>query len=189
MLHNRIRWDDAPPRTSESSRRVLSFRPGRKYSVIGLGRLLGVWTHWDASESRTAPCLHEQCPLCPRASRWRGYFPALVFTPGTTSGTWEERVVEVTPDAAERLLRPDGSDLCASADLRGLAWRLGRFSHARNSPITAEQVDVTALAATPLVLPPEWDIRSDLLRLWGYSPSRAPEAVSDAIAHNKPYRR
>lgn len=148
--------------------RVLAAKVGETYRLVSLAqRPTTIETHWV--DSHTQPhCLPEsECEGCrqKKTLRWKCYLPCLVC--GTTTVV----IAEITQQAVLHCahLREPGRLI------RGWAFSLRRKGVRRNSPVEVWPCDVRV---DPRTLPPDFDVRPHLERMWGFVPDVTPQLLS-----------
>ncbi len=160
-----IFWDDTPPEQGRDRlpMRVHSVLPGHPVVVRFLGHVHGVWTHWIADpdpnarpRGRSRPCCGPACPYHTLPCIKKGYAAALLWLWHLEhqKQEWRLGVIEVT-EAIDQLF---------AKDLRGHVWKLERKGKRVNSPLVATQLE----AVPDFDLPPPFDVRAVLTRMWGW---------------------
>lgn len=163
MTEPPIRWSATPSKERAAFLPILSPRPRQVLTVVALSEaILGVETHYE--DRRTTPCtgLDNGCPYCSarRLSRWKGFVACLC--PGSS----KTGILEVTKGAADA----NPSLFTPGTNLRGLYLRAERVGPNPNGLVT-----VRVQAASGLKnLPPVPDLRTALLRIWGFNPPNPP---------------
>lgn len=139
---------------------IVSAKPGQVLRFVCLSRkLLSVETHWDGKFTQPHMDPESDCPNCRqnRPRRWKAYLAALGADSRTVS------IVEITQQAVLHCaeLRDQGRLL------RGWAFSLRRKGSRCNGPVFVEPWSARVDSAA---LPPEFDLRPHLERMWGFVP-------------------
>lgn len=173
-------WDDRP--SSAPRLPIVVVNPPRKGSLILrlLGGWVGVLLHWRETrprypKGRSLPCLGDDCPIDHRVDVpfWYGYAPALlyrvVFTEQECRQThlWEPAIAPITDEIALTVLN--------GKQPRGLVIRLSRGD--KGSLLTAEVLEKVTVDP----LPPPFDVKPILLRMWGIREKPAEAVAARSI--------
>jgi hypothetical protein len=196
-----VSWNGLPPSTPrlQPDIPIFSVPAGGQAFLRCLADAQGVWVHWV--ENRSTPCLGDECCWCPSVpQRWKGYVPALLWRVTHDPqrghvGRWTPVVLEITEGIADQL----------GGNLRGKILDLSRPGQRRNSPLrvvfleqtrsvnddntVARATKVAALRAAQAELPPAFDVRPILERVWGLhrARQRVPEPAPEASAEPSPF--
>ena len=137
-----------------------AFKPEerRAYVLRFLGDVVTVPLHWDGHGN--VPCLGRECRHCPGATRRRGYVAAQVLQKAPDQ--WISIVFEITEGIAGKF---DG------IEPRGWIASVRRVRLGSGSQISLEWLE-----HVDNDLPPVFDVRPILLRLWGLEDKSLAEA-------------
>jgi len=140
-------------------------KPGEEMRFIALNSTIEVvWLHWI--NTRTAPCIGEEagCPYCnDQIARWTGFLGVLQV------GTWKQGILELSAEAVRRC--PQCNPII---HLRGRTLTYKRLPGRENARCVLAIGDLSPMLDR---VPPEFDVRGFLRRLWhGYSPVNDGEA-------------
>lgn len=155
-----INWAEGPIRPHASAGPEVWVTPsdGKPYYLRCLGTPVGVFLHWNANEKRTNPCEGAGCKACPTCrQQWKGYFPAVLFVEDRIAGKhqWQRVVGELTENARDTLLADDFRPI---VEWRGTCIRIQRVG----KKVVAQVED----GEVKEELPPGWDVKPSLKRMW-----------------------
>jgi len=157
---------------------VLNLEPGEKYQARFLADWLALEVHWDAMERRSYPCEGKDCRRCDLPKDWRAYAPALVAKWRRTGRSGSEELGQfLSPVEMVVELRAGPAASLDGRPLRGMLVELMKPAGAKNQPARVEIVETETAGE----LPPAFDVRPVLCRLW-----RNPHAFD---AEAKPQQR
>jgi hypothetical protein len=145
--------------------RVLNFEPGEKCLARFLADRLAVTVHYDRVERRGYPCEGKECRHCHLPKDWRAYIPALVAKWIRTGRMGSEETGHYL-SAVEKMVVELRAGPAASLEgrcLRGILVELIKPTGARNQPLRVELLETESAHE----LPPAFDVRPTLCRLWG----------------------
>ena len=156
-MSDSVLWDDSGSSrrpVPADSPRVHNTRPGSRRWFRLLGPPRGVWLHWvpsTAGKGRSAPHLADGCPHCQAGLdnlRWKGYAPAERLD-STDAGQqlWSLCIVELT--------EASHASICMHFEGE-VVWRGLRIELTRGPVGGPKQAE----------LPPAWDIKPTLIRMW-----------------------
>ena len=133
----------------------IRIKPGKPLNSLILSEdVVAAWTHYDGGRSRI--CLGAECQVCARnlAARWYGYL-CIYSTASNKKG-----LLEITPRCAEALTAWHE----VHRTLRG-----ARISVWRDGPRINSQLSCSVAEGgfSGTALPPPFDVRETLRRLWG----------------------
>ncbi len=177
-----IRWadDQLPLGVADGDVRILVIQPCRRYLLRFYGPPKAVWAHYQAG---TRPCLlpATDCPGCRQRLRryWAGYAPAAHagYDLETGKPRWHRCVLLVNEQQHRKLIGrydPDAIFEC---------WKdRGRFA-----PTIIRETEEQTLVP----MPPAFDLRAVLLRLWHIQDGRqiAGARLPDDEPILRPYRK
>jgi len=107
--------------------------------------------HFVVKLNRMVPCLHEDCPYCPMATRIITYVPAMILTP--PASLYKHSILPVT----------DGSRDLLTQDLSKWLFEIRR-KDGKNSPLLwTAHMEIAADVGDF----PGFDIEPSLFRAWG----------------------
>lgn len=173
-----IPWIEGYPADAPARRDYpLLWRPNVATPVKAVllgGKLYCCLCHYDRTIGHNVPCLGEgRCRYCPDAGiRPEGYLPA--FDPLTR----RKRVLVMTDSATAGFQRATFQ----RPDWRGAIVELKRMDGRRNARVGCRIVGEAAVNA----LPPAFDVRAALERVWGLYASAALVPGEIAPADNPP---
>jgi len=166
MQSSRLRRQDDPPKAGPEVE-VIRVAPGAgvRGQIIS-DSIWGCWTHWDGRRSRECTGDVNECEghRAGWSQRWKGYLYIYCAT------RRECVFLELTPGAAEELLRQNG----APSGMRGRLLRLDRHGKSIRGKIV---VELTEGLNGINNLPPERSPETILRTLWGWAnkPCKAEE--------------
>lgn len=106
--------------------------------------------HWLSDQARAVPCMHEDCPWCPRPKRYATFVPCLAYS--SSARAWKQKVLPLTQRMDDFLLE----------NLEETVWEFVRRGR-RNAPVTWKLCE-RLKASTPF---PGFDVEPSLLKMWG----------------------
>jgi len=173
-----VAYSDRPDPDRRPFYEIRSPTPDRDVQTVVLSAsVLGVYTHH--MNKRTRPCLgsREACEGCDLRfdRRWKGYLACWDRSKGRLE------LVELTQEA---FLRCPALEL-KKGQLRGMVLRLARAGASRNARVTAT---LTPATWQPGILPPAFDVKSALERVWftDHKPVERFAVVADKRQDDKP---
>jgi hypothetical protein len=157
-----IRWDDDPSFPPNLPVQVHSPRPGNNSFLRLLGPHVGAFVHCvkDGRRRRPAACLRTDCPHCKKQEAdWKAYIPALLWR-ARVQPNWLHVVGEFTQVAFDELTKE-----VSPKEFRGKVVEVSRGQ--TNSRMHARLVESPQKDLG--ILPPTFDVKIVLRRLWGYA--------------------
>lgn len=153
-----IFWAEGPlrPHASPGPDTWATPADGKPHWARILGDPVPVWLHWLDKAKRTVPCSAPDCQHCPTIRQQQKlYAPASVAVFMDGKATWIPRIIELTENARDELLKDDFRPIIQWRGTLIQLRRVGRVVHATvdDRPIAEE-------------LPPSWDIKPTLIRMW-----------------------
>ncbi len=158
-----IDWTDDQPDPDRKWYKIISVKPRERLSSIIISRkVVGVYTHWIDAGTQPHMKNEKLCQGCRMNIRkaWKGYLGVLWGLSGNIT------LLEVTPECVRLCPALQGK-----TDLRGMNIVVFRRGVQRNSPMQAEVTRMNQIKG----LPPEFDLRFHLCRLWGLAPDHFSE--------------
>lgn len=154
-------WDDDPSFPHTLPVQVHAPRAGNNSFLRLLGPHVGAFTHYlkEGRKRRPTPCLKGRCPHCERKllKVWKAYVPALLWRP-SFKPNWLHVVGEITDSSFAELLKQ-----VKPGDFRG---KVVEVSRGQTSSLMRVRL-VEDPQRDSGQLPPPFDVKIVLRRLWG----------------------